>query len=470
MTTRPTPGQGSPPKPGPADTAVFTRGSTFRHVAVMSTTGTIGLMAIFVVDLLSLLYISWLGDVDVTAGVGFATAVFFFSTSVNVGLMIAVTAVVSRALGARDPVHARRLAGSGLAWMSVAAGAVGFGLMPFLGPLLDVMGAQGQSYAVAHRFLMITMPSNALMGLGMAFGALLRAAGDARRGMFVTLSGGIATAIIDPFLIFGLKLGPDGAAMAIVAARITFCIVGFHGVVRVHRMARRPTLAHALEDLRPLLLIAIPAVLTNVATPVANVFVTGLVSQFGTEAVAANAIMTRLVPVAFGTVFALTGAVGPIFGQNLGAGLMDRVRRTLTDGLVFSLLVVLLAWALLFLGQDLIVRAFDAHGETARLVRFFCAIIAGSWIFHGALFVANSAFNNLGFPLLATAFNWGKATIGTVPFCIVGARLGGAEGLMVGQGLGAVLFGVAGVWAAYRSVARIKGTTPIREVVRERAA
>ncbi|MFO1147690.1 MAG: MATE family efflux transporter [Alsobacter sp.] len=441
--------------------AVFTRGSTFRHVAVMSATGTVGLMAIFVVDLLSLLYISWLGDVNVTAGVGFATTVFFFSTSINVGLMIGVTAVVSRALGARDPVHARRLAGSSLAWMTLAAAAVGFGMMATLDPLLAALGAQGEAMRVAHRFLMITMPTNALMGLGMALGGLLRAAGDARRAMFVTLAGGLATAVIDPLLIFGLRLGADGAAIAIVAARIVFCIVGFHGAVKVHDMVPWPRLLHALEDFRPLAAIAVPAVLTNVATPVANGFLTGLVAHYGDEAVAANAIMTRLVPVAFGTVFALTGAVGPIFGQNLGARLFDRVRKTLTDGLVFTLLIVLLAWGVLYVGQDVIVHAFAAQGRTAELVRFFCNVIAASWIFHGALFVANSAFNNLGFPLLATGFNWGKATLGTLPFCWVGARLGGVEGIMLGQAVGALIFGVAGVWVAYRCVDRIaRGLAP----------
>jgi hypothetical protein len=82
-------------------------------------------------------------------------------------------------------------------------------------------------------------------------------------------------------------------------------------------------------------------------------------------------------------------------------------------------------------------------------------VIAASWLFHGALFVANSAFNNLGFPLLATGFNWGKATLGTLPFCWVGARLGGVEGIMLGQAVGALIFGVAGVWVAYRCVDRI---------------
>ena len=53
--------------------AVFTTGPLMRHVAVMTATGSIGLMAVFVVDLLSLLYVSWLGRPEATAGVGFAT-------------------------------------------------------------------------------------------------------------------------------------------------------------------------------------------------------------------------------------------------------------------------------------------------------------------------------------------------------------------------------------------------------------
>jgi Na+-driven multidrug efflux pump len=122
------------------------------------------------------------------------------------------------------------------------------------------------------------------------------------------------------------------------------------------------------------------------------------------------------------------------------------------------------AWAVLALARNGLVVVFKAEGETAELLRFFCTVIAGSWIFHGALFVANSAFNNLGAPLYATAFNWGKATIGTIPFVLLGAKWGGAEGVMVGQGLGAIIFGVWGVFAAYATVARVstKGAATAR--------
>ena len=85
-----------------------------RHVIVMTAATSVGLMAIFIVDLLSLLYVSWLGDPKLTAAVGFASQVLFFSISINIGLSIATGALVSRAHGKGDRDGARRLAASGL--------------------------------------------------------------------------------------------------------------------------------------------------------------------------------------------------------------------------------------------------------------------------------------------------------------------------------------------------------------------
>jgi membrane associated rhomboid family serine protease len=116
---------------------------------------------------------------------------------------------------------------------------------------------------------------------------------------------------------------------------------------------------------------------------------------------------------------------------------------------------VLAAWAVLFLLSPYLLVAFDAHGDSARIVTFFCAWGVTAWIFIGALFVANTAFNNLGFPLLSTAFNWGRATLGTIPFVTVGARLYGVEGGMMGIALGAALFGLAAVLVAYVAVDRL---------------
>lgn len=442
--SRPSAGEEAPPR--------FVTGSTMRHVAVMAGTGSVGLMAVFAVDLLSLLYISWLGDPALTAGVGLATIVLFFAISINVGLMIAVGALVSRALGARDRELARRLSGSACAHMALAGVAVSLILLPVLTPLLQLLGATPESLPVARRFLWVVLPSNALMALGMGFSGILRAVGDARRGMYVTLSGGAVTAVLDPLLIFGLGLGVDGAAVATVVSRLIFVWVGYRGAAGVHRLVARPRLDAALRDARPMFAIALPAVLTNVATPIAGGFVTSIVARFGNEAIAANAIIDRLVPVAFGGLFALSGAIGPILGQNWGAGRFDRMRLVLRDGMVLTGLYVGTVWLALALLRHPLAQAFQMSGVGAELLTFFCLISGPMWFFIGLLFLANAAFNNLGFPLLSTACNWGRATIGTVPMAALGARYGGPEGALAGVALGSVLFGIVGIAGAFRIV------------------
>ena len=74
----------------------------------------------------------------------------------------------------------------------------------------------------------------------------------------------------------------------------------------------------------------------------------------------------------------------------------------------------------------------------------------------GALFVANAAFNNLGFAFYSTALNWGRATLGVAPFIALGGQWYGALGVLAGYGLGVVGFGVAGMWLCRRVIHRLE--------------
>ncbi|MEL6752219.1 MAG: MATE family efflux transporter, partial [Pseudomonadota bacterium] len=180
----------------------------------------------------------------------------------------------------------------------------------------------------------------------------------------------------------------------------------------------------------------------------------------GDDAVAGWAIIGRILPVAFGTIFALSGAVGAILAQNYGAGLPERVRQTMRDALIFTLVYCVSVWALLALGSGVLVNLFGAEGEAADMIRLFCLLVAGTFLFNGALFVANAAFNNLGFAFYATAFNWGRATLGVIPFVWVGNHLGGAEGVLIGWGLGAVVFGVGAAIVAFRVIDKLPPAKP----------
>jgi Na+-driven multidrug efflux pump len=284
---------------------------------------------------------------------------------------------------------------------------------------------------------------------------ILRGVGDAKRAMYVTLAAGLAAAILDPLLIFGFGLGLEGAAIANVLSRFVMLAVGLHGAWYVHRLLRWPNRPILADSVRPFFAIGIPAVLTQIATPVGNTYVTVEVAAFGDEAVAGWAIIGRLVPVAFGVIFALSGAVGPILGQNHGAGRHDRLLSTMRDSLIVTAAYVLVMWALLALFAEQIAALFGARGLSREMILFFCHFAAGSFLFNGAIFVASAAFNNLGYPTYSTLFNWGRSTLGVVPFVWLGASLYGAVGVIAGWGLGAVLFGIVSVVVCFRVIRRI---------------
>ncbi len=435
---------------------MFTHGSLMRHVAVMTATGAIGLTAIFAVDLLSLFWVSRLGNQAFKAAVGYVGLANFFGMAFNIGLTIAASATVSRAIGAGNRPQGRRLAASTLVITAIVSTLVtGVMLAGRDWGLAHIVHATGEPFAVASKFLAITLPANLPMALGMTMSGLLRAVGDARRAMYVTLSGAIATAILDPVLIFGLGLGVYGAAWATVASRLAFLVVGWRGSVLVHDIVARPSLQATRRDFGWIMAIGFPAIMANLATPVGSAYTIRVFSDVGEAAIAAGAVIDRVTPVAFGVIFALTGSVGPIIGQNFGARLMGRVQRALTDSFLLSIGYVLIAWMVLAFAAPYIVAAFDARGESADYVTFYCRVGVVAWLFLACLFVANTAFNNLGFPMLSMAFNWGRATLGTIPFVTVGVRYGGVKGGLIGVALGCAVFGLIGVAAAYRTIARL---------------
>nr|WP_321483796.1 MATE family efflux transporter [uncultured Cohaesibacter sp.] len=430
--------------------AKFVTGSIFRHVVTMTATGAVGMIAVFMVDLANLFYISLLGQAELAAAIGYSATIMFFNNSLSIGMMIGGSAIIARALGEERKELAKRRAGSALIavflMMIVVAGLV----FVFIPQLLTFIGAKGDTHTIATSFLSIVIPSMPFLGISMMLAGIMRANGDAKGSMYVTLAGGFASAILDPIFIFGFGLGIEGAAIASVLSRFIMIGMGIRGTLFVKQILAKPT---DMEDLfsqwRVLFPIAVPAMLTNVATPVGNAYVTMSIADYGDQAVAGWAIIGRIQPLAWTALFALSGSVGPIFGQNLGAGLHHRVTRTLRDSMYFILGYSLFVWFILFVAQDMIVDIFRAEGDAADFVRFFCTWIAPSSIFMGFLFVSNAAFNNLGHPAYSTAFNWGRSTLGTIPTVMLGTYLAGAEGALLGQAVGVVIFGMMAILTCF---------------------
>lgn len=303
----------------PGAPAKFVEGNLFRHLSVMALSSSVGLVAVFVVDLINMVYVSWLQDPVLTAALGYAGAVMFFTTSFGIGLSIGVSALVSQAVGQRDPALARERVTEGLV-LSLAMGTL-FAVLVFvlLPAIISLLGASGRTAEETLLFLRLYTASQPLLIVAIVGAAVLRSYGEARRAMMVTVWGAVVLAALDPVLILWADWGLAGAALAGAASRLAMAVMALWPVWRRIGGFARMSPEGLRFGLAPLLAIAFPAILTQIATPVGQALVTRMVAGFGEAAVTGMAIAGRLTPVAFAMIFAMTGAIGPIIGQNLGA-------------------------------------------------------------------------------------------------------------------------------------------------------
>lgn len=439
--------------------AKFVTGNLLKHVVVMSLTSSVGIMAIFIVDFVDLLFISMLGNAALAAAVGYAGIVLFFTNSINMGLSIAAGTLVAKALGAEQKSEAREYASSVMVIGFLFCLLILAATFYFLDPILTILGAEGEVKTLAIDYISIILPTMPIASMAFIGMAVLRSYGDAKRSMYSTLAGGVVNAILDPLLIFTLDFGLEGAAMASVAARLTMVSITIYLLIKTHKAMAMPSLKSIFGHLKPIVTILIPAMLANVATPVGSAIIMREMAKFGTDAVAGMAIIGRMTPVAFSVVFALSGAIGPIVGQNFGAGNMQRVRAAFADALKFTFVYIIVVSLILFFIRDYIITLFNATGDAANLVLLFCGVLSMAFFFNGVIFIANACFNNLGHPIYSTYVNWGRHTVGTLPFILIGGSLWGAEGVLLGQAFGGFIFAGVAIWLSLKVMAKGGGTT-----------
>ncbi len=441
----------------------FTEGSTLRHILVMTAAGTAGLLTLFLVDLVDIFFLSLLGQEELAAAIGYAGTLLFFMTATGIGLQIAVSVAISRSEGsssnaansARSRLMVERYFSNGLIYTAICASLIALPFIMFSEHMLIALGAKGNTLVQAQNYVSIILPSTPLLAVAMSATAVLRALGNPKAAMYAIMSAGLVNAVLDPLFIFNFGLEVEGAAIASVISRVVMLILPLRSLYQQHQLKFRIDRQHLAEDARTLNHVAVPAMLTNLATPISSTIVMKFMAAFGDSAVAGVAIVGRLAPVAFAALFALSGSVGAIVGQNAGAKRYDRVKDTLHNALAASTVYVLFAWVVLFLSTEFIVNAFEASGQSAALIRLYTHYLVIGFAFNGMLFIANASFNNLQVPHYATLFNFARSFLGTMPLVFIFSRLYGPEGVMIGETLGAVLFGLLAYGVAIRVINRV---------------
>ncbi|MGY0398961.1 MAG: MATE family efflux transporter [Ostreibacterium sp.] len=436
-------------------TARFVTGSTWRHVIVMTLTSSIGLMALFLVDLIDLYFLNLLGEQEMAAAVGFSGQLLFYVTALSIGFLIALGVLVSQRIGAKRINAAKRIVASSLVISTILIILVSSGLLFYLTDILTFMGAKGHTLKLAETYSVILLPSSAILIIGMVSSAVLRAVGDAKRSMNATLIAAAVNLIFDPLLIFYFDMGIAGAAWASVLARCVMMGYAVYCAIVIHKMLTWPSLSGIIKDLAPIIKLAGPAMLTNLATPIGSTFVMTTIAKYGDAAVAAYATIGRIIPVAFSILFALSGAISPIIGQNYGAKAFDRVREVYNNAIIFSIIVVLIVSIIVFIGKSYLLNLFHLSGDAGQLLTLFCSGLTLFFIADGILFSTNSAFNSLGFPLYSTFFNYAKFFLGVIPAVYILSNFYGAKGVIIGQAIGPIFVTIMAMISCKRVILQV---------------
>ncbi|WP_447554390.1 MATE family efflux transporter [Vreelandella sp. EE22] len=427
--------------------AVFTRGPINRHVKEMAITSGLSLLALFLIEILTLAYVSLLEEEELVAAVGIGKLLMFFNSIAVTGIAIAAGGLISRRAGRGLQASLPQL----VTHVLVLAVAVSVLVVAIESYYLDHFIAwlgEGIASASVRPFLWMALISSVLMAITHTCAQTLRALGHSRQALGLFLMAAGVLAIVDPVLIFGLDLALVGAGIAMMIAAGT---AGAYGLYRVNGQIGLATSIrwrllkyHGLYIAR----VTLPYTLGNLAMPFAITYVMGQLSVFGVSVMAAMALMDTTLQVTYCLYFALPGALVPVLAQHLGKGHEPRLKAALSSAVKLVVVYGLLAWCVLMVVVPLLAIAFALSAPGRHLLNDLSVVGPGLWLLMGLDFIAVAIFITLERTGWIMFYAWLRASLGTVPFVALGAEHFGASGVILGMWLGNAAVALAAITTA----------------------
>lgn len=246
------------------------------------------------------------------------------------------------------------------------------------------------------------------------------ALGNSRIPMVISISCITLNVILDPFLIFGLgffpKMGIMGAAIASVVSLF------FEFVITINIFFKQiefKKLNFDIEMLIPFLKIGIPALIHTLTRPVTGMIMYRVTALFGTFAIAAFGIGTRIIHFIFIYMDGFMIATQTLVGQYLGRKKIEKAKeicfKTLRIGFIVQLFIIII----IFYFADWIVYIFNSTPGVIGQGEMYLKIILVSFLFYPLTSSFSAAHRGSGDtrPLMVSAFiaNW----LVKIPFSLI---------------------------------------------------
>jgi putative MATE family efflux protein len=311
----------------------YTNGSIRRAVVLLAIPMVLELSMESVFAITDIFFVSGLGA-EAVATVGLTEAVITLLYAVAVGLSMAVTAMVARRIGEKDPESACVVAGQTI-WIGVGVAIlVGTLGIAHAENILRFMGAEDAVVAMGSDYTAIMLGGSVTILYLFLFNAIYRGAGNpgiAMRSLW--LANGI-NIILDPCLIYGIgpfpEMGVTGAAIATNIGRgvgVLYQLYHLFDGSSVIRLQLRH-LAIVPSVMLRLLKLSVGGVSQFLIATASWVVLMRLVSGYGSTAVAGYTIAIRIVDLTILPAWGMSNAAATLVGQNLGALKPERAEQS----------------------------------------------------------------------------------------------------------------------------------------------
>ncbi len=299
--------------------------------------------------------------------------IFFIFISFGMGLSVAGNALIGQYVGKGDYETAKKYSNNTVfiaLFLGVVFTIVAFSLAPYI---LKLMGAEGSDLTFAITYLRIRSFELPILFLIFAFEAVRRATGDTVTPVIVNAIGIVLNIILTPLLVLTFNLGVTGAALSTVLAHVTILPAVIFFLLKSKKSL---TVNFNIKQLNKTIVkdifdIGIPASAGQSIQAVGFVILNSLIYAYGTNVSAAFFIGNRISSLVMFPVSAVSSIVAIYIAQNVGAENVPRAKKSVRQGIIMSVLMMVIGISILLPLSEFIVNLFSNDKDTIDFAKTY---------------------------------------------------------------------------------------------------
>ena len=336
---------------------------------------------------------------------------YFIIFGLASGLGTGASALIGNALGAGKSEAAAHIAAQGLTLtvaLSLLTASIGIAVAP---AVFQSLGATGNALRFNMSYITPIFAGTIFFNLVFMFNAALSAQGNTRPFRNFLVLGFLLNLLLDPWFIFG---GFGLPAMGIAGVGVATALIQAVGAVylgittrrsELFRHARPRMLAPDLAQIKAIIRQGMPPALDLSTVSIGTFVVTYFVSRFGTDAVAAYGIASRLDGLIWIPLVGLDVATLVLVAQNNGARQYNRMRQTFNTAVIYGLALMTVSGIIVFVFARNLIGIFTDDSAIIEIGVVYIRISALALWSKPLGFVGFAALRGIKRPLLPMAIS-----------------------------------------------------------------